>query len=310
MTAALDSFVLERAPGRLVELDPSLVRTREAFRPTLDALAAMTDRDFTYAWTWNGNPADIRYGFYRVLELLETATSSASRALSAQPNSEARDAAAAATASRWALQAILATLTDADLDADPGNAEWSVRRTMQHIVGSQRGYAWGTAAWLSLREQTRTEGLGRLNDEWFAAMPEEEDEARGSLADVRRKLDDIVDVTSARYATLTDDDMAVMGRWSGYPVSVAFRQWRWSSHIAEHTVQIEKTLDMLGRRRSEVDWLVRLIGRAFGALEATTFGRESAGDAASVFEGVARDLADLHPQLTAAAKAAIPAEDW
>jgi hypothetical protein len=307
--STLDAFVLEYAPGPLIEIDPALVRARAAFRPTLDALASLSDADLLYDWRWEGNPADVRYGFYRTFELLETATAQATRALSGSPTNEARDAVAAATASRWALQAILATLGDDDLDADPGNGEWTLRKTMQHIINSQRGYAWGSAAWLSL-------GItGDLGDTWppqemQAGFPEEEEEALGSLSEVRAELDDIVDVTSARYAALTEDELRVMGRWSGYPVSIAFRQWRWSSHISEHSVQIEKTLDLLGRRRSEVDWLVRLVGRAYGAFEATAFGRQSAAAAASVFDDVADELSELRSQLTAAARAAIPAEDW
>jgi hypothetical protein len=307
--STLDAFVLEYAPGPLIDIDPALVRARAAFRPTLDALASLSDADLLYDWRWNGNPADVRYGFHRTFELLESATAAAARALADSPTNEARNAVAAATASRWALQAILARLGDDDLDTDPGNGEWTLRKTMQHIINSQRGYAWGSAAWLSL-------GItGDLGDTWppqemHEGFPEEEEEALGSLSEVRAELNDIVDVTSARYAALTEDELRVMSRWSGYPVSIAFRQWRWSSHISEHTVQIEKTLDLLGRRRSEVDWLVRLIGRAYGAFEATAFGRQSAAAATSVFDDVAGELTDLRGQLTAAARAAIPAEDW
>ena len=306
MTAVLDPFVLEKAPGPLVELPDALVRARAAFNETLAALNGIAAGDLGYLWMWDGNEQDVRYGFYRAFEILEVGAANATRALASQPSSAARQAVAAATASRWALHGVLATLRDADIDADPGNGEWSIRRTLQHTVSSQRGYAWGTAAWLALREQTQSQGLGRLPDDWFGGLPEEEEEAVGSLAEVRRELDDIVDVTSARYATLTDDDLAVMGRWSGAPVTIHFRQWRWSSHIAEHTIQIEKTIDMLGKRRSEVDWLSRLLGQAYGRLEAIAFGLESAVAGESVFDGVVRDLGVLHPQIVAAAREALP----
>ena len=110
-------------------------------------------------------------------------------------SSEARDAVAAATASRWQLQGVLATLRDADLDADPGDGEWSIRRTLQHIINSQRGYAWGSAYWISVRDQPHGLGPPRIADEVFSGFPEEEDEATGSLATIRGELDDIVDAT-------------------------------------------------------------------------------------------------------------------
>ena len=310
MSAVLDPFVLEHAPGPLVEMDPALVRARVACAALLDTLAAIDDDKLTCVWMWGENAADIRYGFYRAFEIIESASSAAGRALGSQPSSEARDAAAAAAASRWALHGVLATLTDADLDADPGGGEWTIRRTMQHIINSQRGYAWGSAYWLSVRDQPRATGVQRAPEEVFAELPDEETEALGNLAEIRRELDDIVDATSARFATMTDADLAVMGGWSGFAVSIGFRQWRWSSHIAEHTIQIEKTIDLLGRRRSEVDWLVRLIGRAFGSLGPTAFGRGPIGAAGAIYDEAARELTELATSLAAAAEAAVPGEDW
>ena len=311
MSAVIDPFILEHAPGPLVELDPALVRARVACAELLNALVAVPDSDLEYSWTWEGDENEVRYGFYRAVELLQLATSESRRLLADSPSTEARDAAAAATQARWALQGVLATLTDADLDVDPGNDQWTVRQTMGHIIGGQRGYAWGSAWWLSRRDQPRPPGAQRPPAEVFAAIPEDDDEARGSLADIRQALDDVVDSTSSRYATLTPEDMLVIAGWAGIPVTIGFRQWRWSSHIQEHTIQIEKTLDMVGRRRSEVDWLSRLIGQAFGRFGATVFGRESAGAAAPVFERVARDLNALHPSIVAAANAAVPLpEDW
>jgi hypothetical protein len=142
-------------------------------------------------------------------------------------------------------------------------------------------------------------------------MPSEEDEATGSLADVRRQLDDIVDSTSSRYAGLSDDELKVNAGWSGFPVTIGFRQWRWSSHIAEHTVQIEKTLDMLGRRQSEVARLSRLVARAFGRLEAVVFYRPGAAAAADVLDGVAGDLRHISETAASALAAGVPARiDW
>ena len=149
-------------------------------------------------------------------------------------------------------------------------------------------------------------GPQRVPEDAFPGFPEEEEEATGSLTDIRRELDSAVDATSARYATLTPQEMQVMGGWQGVPVTIGFRQWRWSSHIAEHSIQIEKTIDMLERPRSEVDWLVRANARAFGQLDATTFGRASADDAAPILDQVAAELDDLRSVLTAAAEAAVP----
>lgn len=310
MTAVLDPFVLERAPGPLVELDPALLRARSAFHSALASMAALTDQHLTYRWLWDGHEADIRYSFYLgVWEVLARATSEATRTLAGAPTNEAIDAVAATTAARWQLHGVLATLSDADLDADPGNAEWTVRRTLQHTLNSQRGYAWGSAYWLSVRDEPRPSGPQRAPEGVFSDLPEEETEALGDLASIRNELDDIVDATASRYATLNKDEWAVKAGWAGLPVTVGWRQWRWSSHIVEHTIQVEKTLDMLGRRRSEVDWLVRSVAAAYGRLEAAAFGRADAAAAAAVYDRVARELSELATSVPAAAAAAVPGQE-
>jgi hypothetical protein len=313
----LDRFVLEHAPGPLASLHPSIVAAREAVNAALSGLAGVPDGALGALWDWDGNDADVRYGFYRHLELLERSAAAAARAVETKPSTEARDAVAAATAARWDLHGILASLDDPDLDADPGGGEWTIRRTLAHINSSQRGYAWGSAWWLSVRDKPREPGPQRVPLGIFDAAPEEEREADGSLAHVRSHLDDLIDSTSARYATLTTDELAVMGGWSGVAVDLAFRQWRWSSHLQEHTVQVEKTLDLLGRRPSEVARLVRLIARAYGRLEAVVFYRspdqldDAAGaPAAEIVYDVAREIAQRTPTVVAAAKANVPAPAW
>lgn len=309
MTAVLDPFVLERAPGPTVELDPALVRARAALNELLARLARVDDAALTYVWQWEGRDVDIRYLYYRALETIESGTSRALSAVTGIHSTEARDAVAAATAARWDAQGILATLADADLDADPGGGEWTIRQTLAHIIGGQRGYAWGSAYWISVRNEPKPAGRRRAPDELFAAMPDENDEATGTVADIRNKLDDIVDATSSRYANLTPDEMTIEAGWAGFPVTIGFRMWRWSSHIQEHTVQVDKTLDMLGRRRTEVQYLVRLICRAFGRLEARAFGLPPMPPASRVFDEVAGALRGLPAGLDEAIAAAVPSED-
>ena len=67
--------------------------------------------------------------------------------------------------------------------------------------------------------------------------------------------------------------MGVSARWAGLPVTIDFRLGRYGSHIREHTVQIDKTLAMLGRQPSEVERLVRLILATYGRLEGLLVGR-------------------------------------
>ena len=189
------------------------------------------------------------------LEALELAAGAASAAVAA---SGSRPAGAApfgdATAARWDLHGVLAPLADADLDADPGGGEWTIRQTLAHIVYVQRAYPAFASWWLS-REQT-PELPASIPDGVDEGFPEEEAEGVGTLAEIRGRLDDAMDGASERMAGLDEAQLATPARWSGYAVDVGFRLGRMSSHLQEHTVQVDKTLVMLDRTPPEAHRLV------------------------------------------------------
>lgn len=266
----LDDFLLGHAPGPLTPLAPALEQARAGLRKALDDLWAIDDTALDKPWPWRGGEeASVRYGLYRQLEALEEAAA-ANRPLLAEmrgPEPPARPILGTATAARWDLQGLLGGLTEEVLDRDPGDEQWTVRQTLSHIIGGQRGYGWGTAWWLSRRDAPVDDFPQWVPDEVFAGIPSEDSEAEGSIADISRRLDTVLDQTAGLFAALDEPDLAVRARWSGVAVDVRFRLHRWSSHIREHTVQVEKTLVMLGSPLGEVERVVRLIAVAYGRLE-------------------------------------------
>jgi hypothetical protein len=98
-------------------------------------------------------------------------------------------------------------------------------------------------------------------------LPEEVEEGIGSLADIRARLDDVLDLSIGALGVLDAGELAVPARWSGVAVTVAFRLTRWASHLREHTIQVEKTLGFVGHATTEVERLMRLIAGAYGELE-------------------------------------------
>ena len=152
---------------------------------------------------------------------------------------------------------------------DPGGGEWTIRQTLAHTVYVERAYpAW--SAWWLRREQTE-ELPASAPDEVGEGFPDESDEGAGSLTDIAARLDAAMDGAAERMATLEDEQLATPARWSGYAVDVGFRLWRQSTHLQEHTVQVEKTLVMLGRAPDEAQRLVRLALRAYGRLESVVY---------------------------------------
>lgn len=296
--------MVEWTPGPTIEL-PDEVRTlRSAVEQAGRALLTIPDTRLEAPWSWpdHDSEVDVRYGFYRLYELLEAAGGEARAALDGAIASAPAGArlGRSATVARCSLQGLLLPLTDADLDADPGGGEWTIRETLGHMLSSQRSYGRFTAWFL-----TQAPGpAAPVPDELSATLPTREEEASGSITDVRIRLNELLDLSMARLGGFTDEQVAHPARWSGGEVTVGFRIGRWASHLREHTIQIEKTLVMLERPTTEVERLVRLIFEASGRLEEPVFGLgvEEAQPALPVLTGTADGVRRLVPGVVAAAR--------
>ena len=208
-----------------------------------------------------------------------------------------------ATLARWDLIGVLAPLTASELDADPGDAQWTIRQTVAHAISVQHAYAVWTGWW-------RTQGI-RPGETLPTAVPDDlgdpaydEDVAGdGTPDEIRARLHRAQDEAAAGLIDMTTDELGLAARWSGLPVTVGFRQARWSSHLIEHTVQVDKTLMWLGRQPSEVERLVRLVAAAWGRLEATVWPRPPSGEAL----GLAVDAAGRARETAGSVRAAATA---
>ena len=283
-----DAPLLRHTSAELTRALPSAIREARADLPAIVAdILSIPESALEREWAWiGGGEGDVRYGIYRLHELFERAQVEAAQLLRTSGADGGQGAAiiGPATAARWDLHGLLAPLSDQEFDADPGGAEWSIRLTLGHIVNSQRAYGWSTAWWqergFALDDPDLPPSVG---DEFFADLPDEETtEAAGSLEEVRSRFDAILDLSAERLAGIPEERLAHGARWSGFAVPVSFRVGRWSSHIREHTIQVEKTLAMLGRTPTEPERLARLTLAAYGRAESVVFGQPAADAAAGV----------------------------
>ena len=266
-------YLSRHSPGSAIEVAPAVLVARAALGEAATDLRSVPDAALEAPWPWRDEAADVRYGLYRPIEALDEAGAAVARAL-AEAGVERSPAArrvAWSTAARWDLHGVLASLASEDLDADPGGGEWTIRQTLGHIVLSQRAYGDGTAWWLM--QPADGEFPTRLPEAVVEEMawPTEEEDGIGTLPEIRARLDGWLDLDAGHFGELDDSLLARRARWSGVAVDVGFRLGRWGSHIAEHTLQIDKTLVMLGRTPSEVQRLVRLLHAAWGRVEALVF---------------------------------------
>jgi hypothetical protein len=249
-----------------VDLDTA----RSHIERALAGLVAVPDTALEGPWPWpEHGEADIRYGFFRILEDLEATAAEIDATRGPRPVAEA--IVAPVTVARWDLVGALLPLTGEELDTDPGRSEWTIRQAVAHIISVQHAYAVYTGWW-------RAQGI-RDPDALPAAAPNDLDDpswdeataADGAPDHIRRRLHRVVDEAAASMVDLRADELDIGARWSGLPVTVGFRLGRWSSHMAEHTVQVDKTLVWLGRQPSEVERLVRIVAGAWGRLETTVW---------------------------------------
>jgi DinB superfamily len=303
----LDAPLIERTNASLARPLPSALTTARAdIVAAARELLAIPATALTKPWTWiGGSEEEARYGAYRAAEALESAEIEA-RAMVAGRDADAPRATrivGPSTAARWDLHGLLLPLDDRLLDADPGAGEWSIRLVLGHVIGSQRGYGWGTAWWLDRAYNAKDPALpASIPDEFYADAPDEATtEAEGSIDELRARLDAILDLSAERLAGLPDDRLDLGARWSGFPVTVGFRMARWSSHLREHAIQVEKTFALLGHVPDEPARLARHVLAAYGRAESVVFGRKGVDDAiARVVQGAA----EAREAVTAARRAA------
>jgi hypothetical protein len=242
-----------------------LATLRSAIQGALLDLATVPDDALERPWDWEGRgEIELRYGFFHPIEDLEGTAAEIDRL--GDTRSRARVIVTPAAVATWDLLGVLAGLTDDDLDADPGGGEWTIRLALAHTIATQRSYALYTTWWRQQRIAAGTNPLPEPPDDLDGSQ-REESYADGSFGDIRRRILDTLDEAARETADIDDGELGLTGRWSGKPVTIAFRQGRWSPHIAEHTVQIDKTLVMLGRPPTEVDRLVRRVAVAWGRIE-------------------------------------------
>ena len=304
-----DAPLLRHTSTELARPLPSAIRDARADLPAIVAdILAIPESALEGDWAWiGGGEGDVRSGIYRLHELFERAEVDAAqqRRSSGANGGMAASLIAPATAARWDLHGLIAPLSDQEIDSDPEGGEWSIRLTLGHTVNSQRAYGWATAWWqergFTLDDADLPTSLG---DEFWADLPDEETtEQEGTLEDIRARLDETLDLSAERLAGIPDERLAHGARWSGFAVPVGFRLSRWSSHIREHTIQVEKILAMLGRTPSEPERLARLTLAAYGRAESVVFGQADADAAAGILRAAVAEARDTIADARRAAEA-------
>jgi len=226
------------------------------FDAVLTGFAALDESALARPWPWRGRPLDVRYALYRALEEAQEAHVRAT----AEPHPESRRILALAQRAFGDLRGLLVGLPPDMLASAPRPGDWSVREIVAHMLLVEQRYALHT---LYAVERSDAEPV-RLPDARLPPLAPGDD---GGAVDARLAR---LGAERAETNRRLGDVAAAMTRptvWAGYDVDVRFRLHRFASHLAEHTVQCEKTLAALGWRPTEGRRIVRRLTAALGEVE-------------------------------------------
>jgi uncharacterized damage-inducible protein DinB len=262
--------------------EPSLVRAVKRFASLTQGVP---DSDLDREWAWGAYDEEgVRFAFFRTYEeLCELATRTATMRSTLGPEtSTAQRILAQYHRAHRDLQAALLGAGEDAVGRAPAEGEWALHKVVAHIVGADLGFFVVVKYAL---DRWRT-GDGRP-----AAIPDEAwdtisgvDEAAfealvdGPFADLESYRGTLHNRVLRELADIRDEELAAPSMyWEGKEVSLRFRLHRFDSHLRQHTVQVDKTLETIGHAPNEARRLLRLIYGALADAEGATIGAWDAG---------------------------------
>ena len=262
---------------RCTVINPSLARAVERFA---DLTQDVPDSDLDREWTWGAYDSDgVRFAFFRTYEeLRELAVRTAmERAAHGRIASSAQRILNQYHTAYRDLEAALLGVQAGEANRAPGEGEWSLRQIAAHIIEAEVGF-FGVVKYALDRH--------RISDGRPAHIPDDEWEAIIGMdeASIEKILDDpLVGIQSyyealhervlLEFADISEGELIVPSMyWEGYEMSLRFRLHRFDSHLRQHIVQVDKTLEVTGHSPNESKHLLRLIYSALGETEGATIG--------------------------------------
>jgi hypothetical protein len=245
-----------------------------------DIMQGVPEPDLDREWAWGAYDGEgVRFAFFRTYEDLHelAARTAAERLAHGPPMSAAQRILAQYHAAYRDLQAALLGIGPDDEDRAPAAEEWPLRRIVAHIIGAELGFF--AVVKYALDGHRRGDWRpAKIPDEaWEPLFGEDvaliEARLDGPLAGMRSYHEVLHERIVREFAAIGEEELALPSiYWEGYELSLRFRLHRFDSHLRQHTVQIDKTRESIGRSPNEAQRLLRLIYAALAEAEGATIG--------------------------------------
>jgi hypothetical protein len=163
------------------------------------------------------------------------------------------------------------------------------------MLGAEHGFL-GTVQYA--RDPARPSDEEEAGDRWPTWRTEHgyaaPDSLAGGMADIRDALFEIHRRVLRELGDLRDADLEKpAGFWDGLK-PIRFRLYRFEAHMIQHTIQVDKTLEAIGRGPSEARRLVRVLHRDLAAVEMLSsdeFGQRERDEVAKTISDRAAEIA-------------------
>ena len=271
----------------------------------LRAFARFTVQDLERSWAWKDYTDDgLRFAFFRTYEelvQLRTHLRSERARLGIQLSKAGRYLGEYHRGFRD-LEAMLYGCSNEQAEFEPEPGEWSIRRTLGHILTADLGFL--VVVKLALKAADRGEAPSKPEESDWDRIVDISDEDYDAL--MQAPLDEMWSSYASWHARILDELAGISDAQLGAPsryweqqaYSIEFRLLRFSSHLFQHSVQIEKTLQAVIGPPSEAGRLVRKIARVRADIETTRLGSPELGaeridELAEVLEDRSQEIAAI-----------------
>jgi hypothetical protein len=245
---------------------------------------SLADPDLDLQWDWLGYQEGVRFAFFRTCEQLnDLAASLAFQRCQTAPLTPAQHLLSDYHAAYRDLQAVLLGVGDQRAGQAPAEGEWPVQTALLHVIQAERAF-YGVTLYALQRERSGGERPLALRDESWEAMwagdPFHEIKASGTFNQAMRYYNRLHRRVIDALADIRQEELdAPVVFWESEHLPVRFRLGRFSSHLRQHTIQIEKILAALGQPPNEARRLLRLVCAGLAKVEAALTGQVDLGNA-------------------------------
>ena len=203
------------------------------------------------------------------------------------------------------LRGTLSGVADSDFKREPAPDEWSIRQTLQHMIRTPIFFL--TVIRYAI-ERHRTADRRPIDppddvlDPLADALAKQfqigdHNDDSGTLTEVIGRFDALHHTVVSELGALPDSELDWPSVWwEGNEKSIRFRLLRFEAHMRQHTVQIEKTRQLLGYQPPEAHWLIRQVYNALGEAEGAVLGIKVNGELQQMRSELISKLSDLAAQ--------------